>query len=44
MEIENTDDDITNNKEVNEPTKDEKRRSQREVANNSNMLRKRNKF
>ena len=28
MEITNTDDDITNTKDVNEPTKDEKRRSQ----------------
>ena len=28
MEITNTDDNITNNKDVNEPAKDEKRRSQ----------------
>ena len=42
MEITNTDDDIINNKAVNEPAKDEKRRSQREAAKNSNMLRKLN--
>ena len=44
MEITNTDDDITNNKDVNEPTMDEKRRSQREVARNANMLRKLNEY
>ena len=44
MEITNTDDDITNNKDVNELAKDEKRRSQREVARNANMLRKLNEY
>ena len=44
MEIMNTDDDITNNKDVNEPTKDEKRRSQREAARNANMLSKLNEY
>ena len=44
MEITNTDDDITNNKDVNEPTKDEKRRSQQETAKNANMLRKLNEY
>ena len=42
MEITNTNDDITNNKDVNEPAKDEKRRSQREAAKNANILRKLN--
>ena len=32
MGITNTDDDIANNKNVNEPAKDEKRRIQREAA------------
>ena len=32
MGITHTDDDIANNKNVNEPTKDEKRRIQREAA------------
>ena len=44
MEITNTDDDITNNKDVNEPAKDEIRRSQREAAKNANMLRKLNEY
>ena len=44
MEITNTDDDVTNNKGVNEPAKDEKRRSQREAARNENMLRKLNEY
>ena len=44
MEITNTDDDITNNKDVNELAKDEKRRSQREVARNANMLSKLNEY
>ena len=44
MKIRNTDDDITNNKDVNEPAKDEKRRSQREAAKNANMLRKLNEY
>ena len=44
MEITNTDDNITNNKDVNEPAMDEKRRSQREVARNANMLRKLNEY
>ena len=44
MKITNTDDDITNNKDVNEPAKDEKRRSQREAAKNANMLRKLNEY
>ena len=44
MEITNTDDDVTNNKGVNEPAKDEKRRSQREAARNANMLRKLNEY
>ena len=43
MEITNTDD-ITNNKDVNEPAKDEKRRSQQEAAKNANMLRKLNEY
>ena len=38
MEITNTDDNITNNKNVNEPAKDEKRRSQWEPEKNANML------
>ena len=42
MEITNTNDDITNNKDVNEPAKDKKRRSQREAAKNANILRKLN--
>ena len=42
MEITNTNDDITNNKDINEPAKDEKRRSQREAAKNANILRKLN--
>ena len=42
MEITNTNDDITNNKDVNEPAKDEKRRSQREAAKNANILSKLN--
>ena len=44
MEITNTGDDITNNKDVNEPAKDEIRRSQREAAKNANMLRKLNEY
>ena len=44
MEITNNDDDITNNKDVDEPAKDEKRRSQREAAKNANMLRKLNDY
>ena len=44
MEITNTDNDITNNKDVNEPAKDEKRRSQQEAAKNANMLRKLNEY
>ena len=40
MEITNTDDNITNNKDANAPAKDEKRRSQREAAKNANVLRK----
>ena len=44
MKITNTDDDITNNKDVNEPAKDEKRRSQREAAKNANMFRKFNEY
>ena len=44
MEITNTDDDITNNKDVNKPTKGEKRRSPREAARNANMLRKINEY
>ena len=44
MEITNTDDDITSNKDVNEPAKDEIRRSQREAAKNANMLRKLNEY
>ena len=44
MEITNTDDDTPNNKDVNEPAKDEKRRSQREAARNANMLRKLNEY
>ena len=44
MEITNTDDDISNNKDVNEPAKDEIRRSQREAAKNANMLRKLNEY
>ena len=43
-EITNTDDDITNNKDVNEPAKGEKRRSQREAARNANMFRKLNEY
>ena len=38
MEITNTDDDITNSKDVNESAKDDKRRSQREAAKNENMV------
>ena len=44
MEITNTDDDITNNKDVNKPAKDEKRRSQREAAKNANTSRKLNEY
>ena len=44
MEITNTDDDISNNKDVNKPAKDEIRRSQREAAKNANMLRKLNEY
>ena len=44
MEITNTDDVVTNNKEVNKPAKDEKRRSQREAAKNANMLGKLNEY
>ena len=43
MEIMNNDD-ITNNKDVDEPAKDEKRRSQREAAKNANILRKLNDY
>ena len=43
MEITSNDDDITNNKDVDEPAKDEKR-SQREAAKNANMLRKLNDY
>ena len=43
-EITNTDDDITNNKDVNESAKEQKRRSQREAAKNANMLRKLNEY
>ena len=42
MEIANADGDITNNKDVSEPAKDEKRRSQRKAAKNANMLKKLN--
>ena len=44
MKVMSTDDDITNNKDVKEPAKDEKRRSQREAAKNANMLRKLNEY
>ena len=44
VEITNTDDDITNNKDVYEPTKNNKRRSQREAAKNVNMFRKSNEY
>ena len=44
MEITNTKYDITNNKEVNEPNKDEKIRSLQEVTKNANMLRKLNEY
>ena len=47
MEITNTDDDVTNSKDVNEPAKDEKRRSQREAAKNAknaNIFRKFNEY
>ena len=44
MEITNTDDDITNAKEVNEPAKDEKRRSQRKAVKNANIFRKFNEY
>ena len=39
-EIRNTDNDITNNKEVNKLTKDKKIRSQEEAEKNANILRK----
>ena len=38
MEITSVDDDITNNKDVNESAKDEKRRSQREAAKSASMF------
>ena len=40
MEITNTHDDITNNKDVNETAKYERKRSQREAAKNANIIRK----
>ena len=42
MEITNTDDDITSNKDVNKTAKYEKKRSQREAAKNVNIIRKLN--
>ena len=44
MEIMNNNNDITNNKEVNEPAKDDKIRSQQEATKNANMLRKLNEY
>ena len=38
MEITSVDDDITNNKDINESGKDEKRRSQREAAKSASMF------
>ena len=37
MEITNTDDDITNNNDVNEPPINEKKRSQREATKNARI-------
>ena len=42
MEITNTDDDIANSKDVNQPAKGENRRSEREAAKNANIFRKLN--
>ena len=44
MEIMKIDDDIANNKDLNETAKDEKRRSQRKAAKSANMLRKLNEY